>query len=46
MKTVLSRITVALGAVAMALLAVPTTIGFGLICLVRAAVDRVTKRLE
>ena len=45
MKAVLSRLAVALGAVLMALLAIPTTLGFALLCLVRTAVDRLTNCL-
>ena len=46
MKAALSRLAVALGAVLMALLAIPTTLGFALLCLVRTTVDRLTKCLD
>ena len=46
MKTILSRLAVALGAVMMALLAIPTTLGFALLCLVCTTVDRFTKCME
>ena len=45
-RFVLSRLAVGIGAVTMAVLALPTAIGFGLICLVRAGVDRLTACLE
>ena len=43
MKAALSRLAVGLGAVVIAILAVPTAIGVGLICLVRAGVDRISE---
>ena len=46
MKRHLARLAVALGVVLMALLAIPTTLGFALLCLVRTTVDRLTKCLE
>lgn len=46
MKRHLARLAVALGAVLMALLAIPTTFGFALLCLVCTAVDRLTNCLS
>ena len=46
MKRRLSQFTVALGMVLMTLLAVPTALCFGLICLIRTAVDHLTTCLE
>lgn len=46
MKIVISRAAVGVGAIVMAVLALPTAVGIGLICLVRTGVDRLTACLE
>ncbi len=45
-KTLLSRLAVGVGIAPVAVLALPTAVGVGLICLVRTGVDRLTTSLE
>ena len=46
LKALLSRLAVGVGIALVAVLALPTAIGVGLICLVRTGVDCLTTSLE